>query len=131
MAGISTHVLDITTGRPLVGMQVELYDIATEPPVSQRRRSAAGCCVACSNSSVMRAQRSGVMRCVAESAGLPALQSAGGGRIGSGAARNHDEARSPSSRRRIHVLAASHPRFTVEGEMARASAVSSIERPAK
>ena len=32
MAGISTHVLDITTGRPLVGLQVELYDIATEPP---------------------------------------------------------------------------------------------------
>jgi 5-hydroxyisourate hydrolase len=32
MAGITTHVLNITTGRPLAGLQVELYDIATNPP---------------------------------------------------------------------------------------------------
>ena len=30
MTGITTHVLDITTGRPLSGLQVELYDVATE-----------------------------------------------------------------------------------------------------
>ncbi|QOF81469.1 hydroxyisourate hydrolase [Variovorax sp. 38R] len=32
MTGITTHVLDITTGRPLVGMKVDLYDVATAPP---------------------------------------------------------------------------------------------------
>lgn len=32
MTGISTHVLDIRTGRPAVGMEVELYDVATQPP---------------------------------------------------------------------------------------------------
>lgn len=32
MTGISTHVLNITTGRPLAGLQVELYDMATHPP---------------------------------------------------------------------------------------------------
>lgn len=32
MTGISTHVLDITNGRPLAGLQVELYDMATHPP---------------------------------------------------------------------------------------------------
>jgi 5-hydroxyisourate hydrolase len=32
MTGISTHVLDITTGRPAAGLQVELYDVATDPP---------------------------------------------------------------------------------------------------
>lgn len=32
MTGISTHVLDITNGRPLAGLQVELYDMATTPP---------------------------------------------------------------------------------------------------
>ena len=32
MTGITTHVLDITTGRPLSGLQVELYDVATDPP---------------------------------------------------------------------------------------------------
>lgn len=31
MTGISTHVLDITNGRPLAGLQVELYDMATTP----------------------------------------------------------------------------------------------------
>ena len=32
MTGISTHVLDITNGRPLAGLQVELYDMAITPP---------------------------------------------------------------------------------------------------
>ncbi|RUR70341.1 hydroxyisourate hydrolase [Variovorax guangxiensis] len=32
MTGISTHVLNITNGRPLAGLQVELYDMATTPP---------------------------------------------------------------------------------------------------
>ena len=32
MTGITTHVLDITTGRPLVGLKVDLYDVATTPP---------------------------------------------------------------------------------------------------
>ena len=32
MAGISTHVLNITTGRPLPGMQIELYDMTSSPP---------------------------------------------------------------------------------------------------
>ena len=32
MTGITTHVLDITTGRPAVGLQIELYDIGTRPP---------------------------------------------------------------------------------------------------
>ena len=32
MTGITTHVLDITTGRPAVGLAIELYDVATEPP---------------------------------------------------------------------------------------------------
>jgi 5-hydroxyisourate hydrolase len=32
MAGISAHVLNITTGRPIGGMQVELYDLSTSPP---------------------------------------------------------------------------------------------------
>ncbi|QNN56608.1 hydroxyisourate hydrolase [Diaphorobacter ruginosibacter] len=31
MAGISTHVLNLTTGRPISGMRVELYDIAQKP----------------------------------------------------------------------------------------------------
>lgn len=33
MAGISTHVLNITTGRPLAGLKVELFDVAAQPPV--------------------------------------------------------------------------------------------------
>lgn len=37
MAGISTHVLDITTGRPLAGLEVELYDVTTEPPTRLRQ----------------------------------------------------------------------------------------------
>lgn len=32
MTGITTHVLNITTGRPLTGLQVDLFDVATEPP---------------------------------------------------------------------------------------------------
>src|SRR3954469_22424223 len=32
MTGITTHLLDIGTGRPLAGVQVELYDVATDPP---------------------------------------------------------------------------------------------------
>lgn len=32
MAGISTHVLNLTTGRPIGGMQIELFDLATTPP---------------------------------------------------------------------------------------------------
>ena len=31
MAGISTHVLNLTTGRPIAGMRVELYDVAQTP----------------------------------------------------------------------------------------------------
>jgi 5-hydroxyisourate hydrolase len=31
MAGISTHVLNLTTGRPVAGMQVDLYDLAQAP----------------------------------------------------------------------------------------------------
>ena len=31
MAGISTHVLNLTTGRPISGMLVELYDLAYKP----------------------------------------------------------------------------------------------------
>ena len=31
MAGISTHVLNLTTGRPISGMRVELYDLAHTP----------------------------------------------------------------------------------------------------
>ncbi|GAB2479219.1 MAG: hydroxyisourate hydrolase [Comamonas sp.] len=33
MAGISTHVLNLTNGRPISGMRVELYDVAQKPPV--------------------------------------------------------------------------------------------------
>lgn len=33
MAGISTHVLNITTGRPIGGMRIELYDLSATPPV--------------------------------------------------------------------------------------------------
>lgn len=32
MTGITTHVLDITTGKPAAGVQVELYDVAIDPP---------------------------------------------------------------------------------------------------
>ena len=32
MTGITTHVLDITTGRPATGLAIELYDVATDPP---------------------------------------------------------------------------------------------------
>lgn len=33
MTGITTHVLDIQTGRPLAGLRVELYDVGATPPV--------------------------------------------------------------------------------------------------
>jgi len=32
MAGISTHVLDVSLGRPVSGMVIELFDVATQPP---------------------------------------------------------------------------------------------------
>ncbi|GAB3625340.1 5-hydroxyisourate hydrolase [Pandoraea terrae] len=32
MTGISTHVLDVSTGKPVSGMQIELYDLGTQPP---------------------------------------------------------------------------------------------------
>ncbi|SMG26745.1 hydroxyisourate hydrolase [Paraburkholderia susongensis] len=32
MAGISTHVLDITTGKPIAGVPIELYDLSVDPP---------------------------------------------------------------------------------------------------
>ncbi len=32
MAGITTHVLDVRSGRPIAGMRVELFDIAAAPP---------------------------------------------------------------------------------------------------
>lgn len=32
MAGISTHVLDITTGKPIAGVPIELYDLSVNPP---------------------------------------------------------------------------------------------------
>lgn len=32
MAGISSHVLDVTTGRPIAGMRIELFDLSTSPP---------------------------------------------------------------------------------------------------
>jgi 5-hydroxyisourate hydrolase len=32
MAGISTHVLDLTTGKPIGGVPIELYDLSMTPP---------------------------------------------------------------------------------------------------
>ncbi|WP_175688743.1 hydroxyisourate hydrolase [Burkholderia anthina] len=32
MAGISTHVLDLTTGKPISGVPIELYDLSVSPP---------------------------------------------------------------------------------------------------
>ncbi|MCY1533982.1 5-hydroxyisourate hydrolase [compost metagenome] len=32
MAGISTHVLDLATGRPIADVPIELYDLGTTPP---------------------------------------------------------------------------------------------------
>ncbi|MDR0211201.1 MAG: hydroxyisourate hydrolase [Pseudomonas putida] len=32
MAGISTHVLDLTTGKPIAGVPIELYDLGSTPP---------------------------------------------------------------------------------------------------
>ncbi|MDR5781030.1 hydroxyisourate hydrolase [Caballeronia sp. LZ065] len=31
-AGITTHVLDVALGKPAAGMQIELYDMAMQPP---------------------------------------------------------------------------------------------------
>lgn len=31
-AGITTHVLDVSTGKPAAGMQIELFDTTTQPP---------------------------------------------------------------------------------------------------
>ncbi|MDR5665682.1 hydroxyisourate hydrolase [Burkholderia cenocepacia] len=33
MTGISTHVLDIASGQPLVGVRIELYDMGETPPL--------------------------------------------------------------------------------------------------
>ena len=33
MSGITTHVLDVTTGRPLAGVKIELFDLRSDPPV--------------------------------------------------------------------------------------------------
>ena len=32
MPGVSAHVLNVGTGRPIAGMQIELYDLSTTPP---------------------------------------------------------------------------------------------------
>src|SRR5262245_60684359 len=32
MAGISTHVLDLTSGKPVAGVGIELFDLSTNPP---------------------------------------------------------------------------------------------------
>lgn len=32
MAGISTHVLDVSVGKPVAGMRIELFDMGTQPP---------------------------------------------------------------------------------------------------
>ena len=44
MTGITTHVLDIHTGRPMGGVQVELYDLASDPParIANARTNADG-----------------------------------------------------------------------------------------
>lgn len=44
MAGITTHVLDVTSGRPLAGVRIELFDLKTEPPtlVASKRTNADG-----------------------------------------------------------------------------------------
>ncbi len=31
-AGIATHVLDVALGKPAAGMQIELFDLSTQPP---------------------------------------------------------------------------------------------------
>jgi hypothetical protein len=31
-AGITTHVLDVALGKPAAGMQIELFDVGTQPP---------------------------------------------------------------------------------------------------
>ncbi|KVH56126.1 5-hydroxyisourate hydrolase [Burkholderia sp. MSMB1072] len=33
MTGISTHVLDIASGKPLTGVRIELYDMGETPPL--------------------------------------------------------------------------------------------------
>jgi len=32
MAGISTHVLDVSLGKPVAGMRIELFDMGVQPP---------------------------------------------------------------------------------------------------
>lgn len=32
MTGISTHVLDLTSGRPVAGVRIELFDLSTKSP---------------------------------------------------------------------------------------------------
>ena len=32
MAGISTHVLDLASGKPIAGVPIELYDVSVNPP---------------------------------------------------------------------------------------------------
>lgn len=44
MSGITTHVLDIHSGLPMAGVQVELFDLAKDPPIriAQARTNADG-----------------------------------------------------------------------------------------
>ena len=37
MAGISTHVLDLASGRPIADVPIELYDLGTTPPTLLNR----------------------------------------------------------------------------------------------
>ena len=37
MAGISTHVLDLMSGKPIAGVEIELFDISTNPPTLLNR----------------------------------------------------------------------------------------------
>lgn len=37
MAGITTHVLDVRTGRPIAGMRVELYDVGATAASSTQK----------------------------------------------------------------------------------------------
>ncbi|AMU09026.1 TPA: hydroxyisourate hydrolase [Burkholderia cenocepacia] len=32
MTGISTHLLDVATGRPITGVRIELFDLGEQPP---------------------------------------------------------------------------------------------------
>ncbi|OIS92843.1 hydroxyisourate hydrolase [Brucella cytisi] len=37
MTGISTHVLDLTSGRPVAGVRIELFDLSTKSPTLLNR----------------------------------------------------------------------------------------------